>query len=295
MCALTHCRWRSSEFFRHLGLVENWTATLSSMNIISGILVLFGWVMYTGVTQCAFAIRTMDGGLSFIVSLAMAEIAAAMPTSCSVQELSSGRREIGATSILDDRVVEVDALDSRRAWRAAGRNDLSSERYRNQLPYCERYRTGMIQLATHRRQYVLRYGAKRHQPESPEAALSVCNVHPVQIVPSVCVLVSISSHWRVRFVLNGRSGLRSKYPEMGSSSGALQPSVTSTTVSMKAKRNRLPTLIVGSFAHSSVLECSTVRSRNRQTAPTSLYLIRGTFKDTMLPHTWPKRLTRPLS
>lgn len=52
-----------------------------SMNFISGIPVLFGWIMYTGGPQSAFVNWTMVGGLSSIVSLSMAEIAAAMPTS----------------------------------------------------------------------------------------------------------------------------------------------------------------------------------------------------------------------
>ncbi|KAI9737559.1 MAG: hypothetical protein M1834_009714 [Cirrosporium novae-zelandiae] len=68
------------EFFRHLGLFENWAATFSSMNFISGIPVLFGWVLYSGGPKSAFANWTMVGGLSFIVSLSMAEIAAALPT-----------------------------------------------------------------------------------------------------------------------------------------------------------------------------------------------------------------------
>lgn len=50
------------------------------MNFISGIPVLFGFIMYTGGPQSAFANWTMIGGLSCIVSLSMAEIAAALPT-----------------------------------------------------------------------------------------------------------------------------------------------------------------------------------------------------------------------
>jgi amino acid transporter len=50
------------------------------MNFVSGIPVLFGFVMYTGGPTAAFANWTMVGGLSFIVSLSMAEIAAALPT-----------------------------------------------------------------------------------------------------------------------------------------------------------------------------------------------------------------------
>lgn len=50
------------------------------MNFVSGIPVLFGWVMYTGGPTAAFANWTMVGGLSFVVSLSMAEIAAALPT-----------------------------------------------------------------------------------------------------------------------------------------------------------------------------------------------------------------------
>jgi amino acid transporter len=50
------------------------------MNFVSGIPVLFGWVLYTGGPTAAFANWTMVGGLSFVVSLSMAEIAAALPT-----------------------------------------------------------------------------------------------------------------------------------------------------------------------------------------------------------------------
>ncbi|OIW22820.1 amino acid or gaba permease [Coniochaeta ligniaria NRRL 30616] len=68
------------EFFRHLGLFENWAATFTSMNFISGIPVLFGFIMYSGGPKSAFANWSMVGGFSFIVSLVMAEIAAAFPT-----------------------------------------------------------------------------------------------------------------------------------------------------------------------------------------------------------------------
>ena len=50
------------------------------MNFISGIPVLFGWVMYTGGPKAAFANWTMVGGFSCIVSLVMAELGAALPT-----------------------------------------------------------------------------------------------------------------------------------------------------------------------------------------------------------------------
>jgi amino acid transporter len=50
------------------------------MNFVSGIPVLFGFVMYTGGPQAAFSNWTIVGGFSFIVSLVMAEIAAALPT-----------------------------------------------------------------------------------------------------------------------------------------------------------------------------------------------------------------------
>ena len=50
------------------------------MNFVSGIPVLFGFVMYTGGPTAAFSNWTMVGGLSFVVSLSMAEIAAALPT-----------------------------------------------------------------------------------------------------------------------------------------------------------------------------------------------------------------------
>lgn len=50
------------------------------MNFVSGIPVLFGWVMYTGGPKAAFANWTMVGGFSCIVSLVMAELGAALPT-----------------------------------------------------------------------------------------------------------------------------------------------------------------------------------------------------------------------
>ncbi len=49
------------------------------MNFVSGIPVLFYFVMYTGGPEAAFANWTMVGGFQFIVSLALAEIAAALP------------------------------------------------------------------------------------------------------------------------------------------------------------------------------------------------------------------------
>src|ERR1700761_4131469 len=68
------------EFFRSLGFFESWAATFTSMNFVSGIPVLFGFVMYTGGPKAAFANWTMVGGLSCIVSLVMAELAASLPT-----------------------------------------------------------------------------------------------------------------------------------------------------------------------------------------------------------------------
>jgi hypothetical protein len=68
------------EFVRCLGFFESWAATFTSMNFISGIPVLFGFVMYTGGPKAAFANWTMVGGLSCIVSLVMAELAASLPT-----------------------------------------------------------------------------------------------------------------------------------------------------------------------------------------------------------------------
>ena len=68
------------EFFRSLGFFESWAATFTSMNFVSGIPALFGFVMYTGGPEAAFANWTMIGGLSRCVSLVIAEIAAALPT-----------------------------------------------------------------------------------------------------------------------------------------------------------------------------------------------------------------------
>lgn len=79
-------------FIRSFGMFENWAATCKSqalrlsgvdvsvdkvsrvttMNFVSGLPVLFGFAMYTGGPQAAFSNWTMVGGLSTIVSLAMA-------------------------------------------------------------------------------------------------------------------------------------------------------------------------------------------------------------------------------
>ncbi|KAK5175830.1 uncharacterized protein LTR77_000970 [Saxophila tyrrhenica] len=67
-------------FVRSLGLFENWAATYTTMNFVSGMPVLFGFAMYTGGPQAAFSNWIMVGGLSLLVSLSMAEIAAALPT-----------------------------------------------------------------------------------------------------------------------------------------------------------------------------------------------------------------------
>ncbi|WPG99988.1 Hypothetical protein R9X50_00281200 [Acrodontium crateriforme] len=67
-------------FIRSFGLFENWAATFTTMNFVSGMPVLFGFAMYTGGPQAAFANYSMVGGLSTIVALSMAEIAASLPT-----------------------------------------------------------------------------------------------------------------------------------------------------------------------------------------------------------------------
>lgn len=51
-----------TEFFRHLGFFENWSATYISMNFVSGMPVLFGFAMETGGPKAAFANWTMIGG-----------------------------------------------------------------------------------------------------------------------------------------------------------------------------------------------------------------------------------------
>ncbi|PHH92371.1 hypothetical protein CDD83_7653 [Cordyceps sp. RAO-2017] len=68
------------ELNRGLGLFENWAATFSCMNFVSGMPVLFGWVMMTGGPQAAFTSWTIVSTVSCLLALAMAEIAAALPT-----------------------------------------------------------------------------------------------------------------------------------------------------------------------------------------------------------------------
>ncbi|PHH63091.1 hypothetical protein CDD81_6336 [Ophiocordyceps australis] len=68
------------ELNRGLGLFENWAATFSCMNFVSGMPVLFGWVMMTGGPQAAITSWTVVSTVSCLLALAMAEIAAALPT-----------------------------------------------------------------------------------------------------------------------------------------------------------------------------------------------------------------------
>ena len=65
---------------RGLGMFENWAATFTTMNFVSGMPVLLGFALYTGGPQAAFSNWTMVGFLSLMVSLSLAEIAAAFPT-----------------------------------------------------------------------------------------------------------------------------------------------------------------------------------------------------------------------
>jgi len=79
------------------------------MNFASGIPVLFGFVMYTGGPTAAFANWTMVGGLSFIVSLSMAEIAAALPTAGGIYYWAYrlGGSEWGYGVLLDSKICKV--------------------------------------------------------------------------------------------------------------------------------------------------------------------------------------------
>ncbi|KAK3620274.1 hypothetical protein LTR22_025667 [Elasticomyces elasticus] len=74
-------------------LPASWTLRVMGCYFFHGIPVLFGWVMYTGGPTPAFANWTMIGGLSTIVSLSMAEIAAAMPVAGGVS-LDSPTQEL---------------------------------------------------------------------------------------------------------------------------------------------------------------------------------------------------------
>lgn len=50
------------------------------MNFVSGMPILFGWVMMTGGPQAAFTSWTIVSTISCVLALALAEIAAALPT-----------------------------------------------------------------------------------------------------------------------------------------------------------------------------------------------------------------------
>ncbi|KAI4192001.1 MAG: hypothetical protein LQ348_003307 [Seirophora lacunosa] len=84
------------ELNRGLGLFETWAATfavlehvtnpvattdqMQCMNFVSGMPILFGFVMMTGGPQAAFTSWTMVSLCSCLLALALAEIAAALPT-----------------------------------------------------------------------------------------------------------------------------------------------------------------------------------------------------------------------
>lgn len=53
---------------------------MQCMNFVSGMPILFGWVMMTGGPQAAFTSWTMVSTLSCVLAFALAEIAAALPT-----------------------------------------------------------------------------------------------------------------------------------------------------------------------------------------------------------------------
>lgn len=67
-------------FVRSFGIIENWAATVNTLNFVNALPIMFGFAMYTGGPQAALANWTMVGGLALMVSLSMAEIAAAFPT-----------------------------------------------------------------------------------------------------------------------------------------------------------------------------------------------------------------------
>lgn len=63
-----------------MNIVTGVLGLIVDLDTVSGIPVLFGFIMYTGGPASAFTNWTMVGGLSVVVSLVMAEIAAALPT-----------------------------------------------------------------------------------------------------------------------------------------------------------------------------------------------------------------------
>src|SRR5271154_2302831 len=65
---------------RGLGLFENWAATFTTMNFVSGMPILLGFALATGEPQAALSNWTMEGGHSLVVSFALAEIATVFPT-----------------------------------------------------------------------------------------------------------------------------------------------------------------------------------------------------------------------
>ncbi|PPJ54315.1 hypothetical protein CBER1_06134 [Cercospora berteroae] len=69
------------ELKRGLGLFENWAATFACMNFVSGLPILFGWVMVTSGPQAAFTSWTVVSCISCILATNLAEIAASLPTS----------------------------------------------------------------------------------------------------------------------------------------------------------------------------------------------------------------------
>ncbi|KAJ9149818.1 Amino acid or gaba permease [Pleurostoma richardsiae] len=68
------------EFYRRLGLFENWASVFTAMNFVSGIAGLLAWVLTTGGPAPAFTHWVIVGVMAVNVAFVMAEIAASYPT-----------------------------------------------------------------------------------------------------------------------------------------------------------------------------------------------------------------------
>lgn len=197
------------EFVRCLGLFESWAATFSSMNFVSGIPVLFGWVMYTGGPQAAFANWTMVGGFSSIVSLVLAEIAAALPTAGGIYYWSYrlGGEEWGPflswskkqplfllpmqrLILNSDSMVELGWLGDCRSWSSARFNQLPTCSPRDPIPEQHHSAQRLVLMDSDLHRTALCNVSQRLQPKSTSTVLPLRHYHLLHPVLPLLDLVS---------------------------------------------------------------------------------------------------------
>lgn len=219
------------ELNRGLGLFENWAATfavlehdinpnvttdlMQCMNFVSGMPILFGFVMTTGGPQAAFTSWTMVSTISCVLALALAEIAAALPTAGGIYfwTYCLGGPEWGPflswmTAVripypmwiaLSDVliVVELVRLDLRCSRYSARCNKLSNICSTDQLPRCCYSLRRLVLLARHSRWFDSRSDPKHCKSTLVTEIFSHCHCHLLCSALPLLDLVSHCCDWQI--------------------------------------------------------------------------------------------------